>query len=285
MKRADAILLGDLHLREDTPVCRTDDFLDTQWKKLEFIFGLQMKHNCPVLCSGDLFNVAKPSLWLVSNVMKRIPYKFLTIYGNHDLPNHSLEEQEKCGVYALSIANKLTILSGTHFNQIPTKRSLVIEGKKILVWHVMTYKDELPFPGCEDLKARSLLHKYPEYDLILTGDNHQSFVQEYKGRLLVNPGSMMRQTADQINHKPCVWLYYADTNTVEPVYLPIDKNAVTREHLDVIEQKENRILAFIETLNKEGLDFVNFEHNLKIFLKKNNINKTIEELVYEMMEG
>lgn len=286
-KNCDLILCGDLHLREDTPVCRTDNFLAAQWKKLEFIFDLQMEHNCPVLCSGDLFNTAKPSLELLSNVMKRIPYQFNTVYGNHDLPNHSLNEQEKCGVYALAVANKLTILEGTHFNQLPEKHffNLEIKGKKILVWHVMTYTTELPFPGCEELKARSLLKKYPEYDLILTGDNHTPFTQTYEGRLLVNPGSMMRQKADQMNYKPAVWLYYAADNTVEPVYLPIEKGCISREHIDVIEQKESRIQAFIETLNKEGLDFVNFEHNLKIFLKKNGVDKKIEEIIYEMMEG
>lgn len=284
MKKVDAILMGDVHLREDVPVCRTDDFITAQWTKILFICDLQRKYNCPVLCSGDLFNVAKPSLDLASQVSILLPDNFYTVYGNHDLPNHSMLEAHKSGVYNLFVNERLEVLEGTHFNQLPEKPSIKIKGRKILVWHVMTYKDELPYPGCTDLKARSLLHKYPDYDLILTGDNHLPFTQTYQGRLLVNPGSMMRQEAGQINYKPAVWLYYADTNTVEPVYLPINKGAVTREHLDVIEAKENRILAFIETLNREGLDFVNFEHNLKIFLQQNNISKTVEEVIYQMME-
>lgn len=283
MKKCDAILCGDLHLRDDVPVCRTDDFLEAQHNKLLYIKELQEIHNCPVLCSGDLFNVAKPSLDLVSKISQWIPEKFFTVYGNHDLPNHSLQEQEKCGVYNLWCNHRLGLLEGTHFNQLPTKPSMVINGKKVLVWHVMTYTTELPFPGCMDLKARSLLHKYPEYDLILTGDNHSPFTQTYKGRLLVNPGSMMRQTADQMTYKPAVWLWYADTNTVEPVYLPIEKGVVSRTHIEVLEQKESRIQAFIETLNREGLDFVNFEHNLKVFLKKNDIQKPVEDIIYEMI--
>jgi DNA repair exonuclease SbcCD nuclease subunit len=284
MKKADLLLCGDLHLREDTPICRTDNFLNTQWNKLRFIFNLQEEHNCPILCSGDLFDKAKPSLELMSEVSMRIPPNFHTVMGNHDLPNHSMLEKSKCGVFNLWANNKLDILNGTHFNQMPTEPSVIIKDKKILVWHVMTYKDELPFPGCTDIKARSILHKYPEYDLVLTGDNHQPFTQTYKGRLLVNPGSMMRQEADQMGYKPCVWLWYADTNTVDPVYLPIEQGVVTREHLDVVEAKSNRIQAFIETLNKEGLDFVNFEHNLKVFLSKNDIHKSVEEIIYEMLD-
>jgi len=283
-KKADAILCGDIHLREDTPVCRTDDFLAAQWKKLTFISELQIQHNCPILCSGDLFDNAKPSLWLVSMVSKMIPSNFHTVYGNHDLPNHSMKEQEKCGVFNLWINGKIKVLDGVHFNQTPEEPSITIKGRKILVWHVMTYKSELPYPGCTDLKARSILHKYPEYSMILTGDNHQPFTQEYRGRLLVNPGSMMRQTADQINYKPAVWLYYADTNTVEPVYLPIEKGVVTREHLDVLVEKENRIMAFIETLNREGLDFVNFKQNLKVFFQRNDVDQKVKDIVHEMIE-
>ena len=46
-----ALFTSDLHLREDTPVCRTDDFLKAQIKKLKFLSALQAKHNCPVLIS------------------------------------------------------------------------------------------------------------------------------------------------------------------------------------------------------------------------------------------
>lgn len=284
MKRADAILCGDVHLREDVPVCRTDDFLQSQAVKFNTINLLQQEHKCPVICSGDLFDNAKPSLWFASKVSEMMPQNFYTVYGNHDLPNHSLKEQSKCGIYNLWVNDKLNILKGTHFNQIPIEPSITIKGRKILVWHVMTYKSELPYPGCTDLKARSILHKYPEYDLILTGDNHTPFTQTYQGRLLVNPGSMMRQTADQMDYKPAVWLYYAKTNTVEPVYLPINKDAVTREHLDVIEEKENRIMAFIETLNKEGLDFVNFKQNLKVFLQKNQTNEKVIDIIHKLTE-
>ena len=52
----DAILTGDWHLREDTPICRTDDFQTAQWEKVRIISDLQKKYNCPVIHSGDLFH-------------------------------------------------------------------------------------------------------------------------------------------------------------------------------------------------------------------------------------
>lgn len=284
MKRADAILCGDIHLRETKPICRVDDFFEAQWAKLRFISQLQSKHNCPVLCSGDLFDYWKPSPELLSLVIQHLPDRFYTVYGNHDLPQHSIELASKCGIYTLWQARLLTLLSNCHYGKKPNgNASFDIYGRKVLVWHTMTYKTEPPYPGCEDMKARNLLHNYPEFDMILTGDNHQPFTQTYKGRLLVNPGSMMRQDADQYDYKPAVWLYYADTNTVEPVYLPIDENAVSREHLEVVKERDERIAAFIEMLDSSGLEFVNFERNLEIFLQKNKIEEDVKDLVYELI--
>ena len=60
IQQASAILCGDVHLREDSPICRTDDVWAAQWKKIDFISDLQKTHDCPVLCSGDLFDYWKP---------------------------------------------------------------------------------------------------------------------------------------------------------------------------------------------------------------------------------
>ena len=52
--KADAILCADLHIRPDTPICRTDDFFDAMSKKIDFILSLSKEHNCPILMAGDL---------------------------------------------------------------------------------------------------------------------------------------------------------------------------------------------------------------------------------------
>ena len=83
-KTPSAILCGDFHLREDTPVCRTDDFWAAQWDKVLEIKELQEKYKCPVIHSGDLFNHWKPSPYLLSTTMWGMPEHFHTIYGNHD---------------------------------------------------------------------------------------------------------------------------------------------------------------------------------------------------------
>jgi len=283
-KRPNAILVADFHLREDQPICRLDDFPAAQWKKVDFINNLQQKYNCPVLCTGDLFHHWKPSPFLLSETMKHLPDQFHTVYGNHDLPQHNLELANKSGIYTLEMANEVNGISPPFITFVSYGMVPPDEDKnKILTWHVMTYKTNKPFPDCTSPKAIQLLKKYPQYDLIVTGDNHQPFIEEYKGRLLVNPGSLTRQSANEA-HKPRVYLWYADTNTVEAVYLPFKEDVVSREHIKVVEERNERIDAFISRLNNDYEGAVSFEENLKHFDQSNQVRRSVMNIVYKSIE-
>ena len=191
------ILCSDMHFREDTPVCWIGDFQKEQWTAVEFISKLQEKYDCIVIHAGDLFDHWKPSPWLLSRAIEMLPRKFYSIYGQHDLPQHNLELDCKSGLNTLRQAGVVKYLERYHYGQeditIPSIRSF--NGRDILVWHHLTYMTA-PFPGATGGNAISILKKYPQFDLIVTGDNHESFWTEYQGRILVNPGCMTRQTAD-----------------------------------------------------------------------------------------
>ena len=275
-----AILTADWHLREDTPTAFTGNFQIEQWGVVTFIANLQQQYNCIVYHAGDLFNNWKPSPWLITMAMRHLPDNFYTIYGNHDLPQHNLELADKCGINVLQEAGKLTVLNGIHWGQTPPENS----SAKMIMWHVMTYQGKKPWPGCTDPMAASLLRKYPQHDLILTGHNHKTFVEEHEGRVLVNPGGITRQSADQIDFKPRVFLWYAETNTVEPVYLPYTEGAISREHIDVIEQRDARIDAFISKLNSEWDVSLSFEDNIEAFCQANNVREPIKEIIYKALE-
>lgn len=290
-KKADAILTGDWHLQEKQSVARKDNFWNTQWEKVSFISELQKKHDCPVLHSGDLFDNWKPSPMLLARTLDEIPVQFYTIFGNHDLPQHNLELIHKCGIWVLFKASKINILPALHWGSDPSilnnfeiNTDFEIENKQILVWHTMTYVGKRPWQDCTDPKASTLLRKYPQYDLILTGHNHKTFVEEHEGRLLVNPGSIFRLTADQENHKPSVFLWYAETNTVKQVEIPIKKDVITREHIEVVNERNERIDAFIESMNTKMKVKLSFEHNMESFLKQNKVKSIVKEIIYESFE-
>jgi len=287
-----AILCGDIHLREDTPVCRLDEYEKAMWSKIDWLSDLQKKYDCPVLDSGDLFHRWKPSPYLLSKAIQHLPDELVTVPGNHDLPQHNLEMVGKSGLAVLSSATAASVFMhamafvfrkirvyGCPYGEIPE------EPADVLIWHVMTYQGKKPWPGCKDMSAKGILKKYPQYKLILTGHNHIPFVEELDGRLLVNPGSMMRMNADQVNHKPRVYLWYAETNTVEPVYYPIEEDVVTRGHIDVVENRDERLDSFIERLNTDCEIDLSFTKNMEGFISGNKVKKSIKNKIWEAVDG
>jgi predicted phosphodiesterase len=234
--------------------------------------------------------------------MEMLPNEFYTILGNHDLPQHNLELSYKCGVNTLREAGRLdiingiywgvntlreagrlAIINGIHWGEDPEtspQHLMSVIGRKMVMWHVMNYQGKKPWPGCTDPSSASLIRKHPGYDLILTGHNHKPFVEEHEGRLLVNPGCITRQSASEL-HAPRVYLWYAATNIVKPVYLPIEEDVITREHLDEVKARDERIDAFISSLDDNWEAQVSFADNLQIFRQANNIRKSVFEIIYK----
>lgn len=284
--KPDAIICSDLHLREDQPVCRTDNFWEAQWHKIAYIAGLQSKYGCLVVCAGDIFHHWKPSPYLLSCAIDFLPYKFHFVMGQHDLPQHNMELRIKCGANVLKTAGVANMLPEAHFGQGPDVGSLFFPSheRTMLVWHKFTWKGKRPWPGCEDPTAKELLKEYPQFDIIVCGDNHRSLVEEYGGRLLLVPGCITRQAADFDDYQPKVWLYYAESNTVEPVSLPIKSGVITREHIDKVTERDERIEAFISRLDKDYKAGVSFDDNLELFLKSNKIRKPVEEVVRKAVD-
>lgn len=298
-KTPDAIFTGDWHLTESTPICRTDNFWEAQWKKVDFIIDLAKDWECHIFNSGDLYDRWKVSPYLISTTLKHLSVKVLkslmfVIYGNHDLPQHNYENAKFCGLYTLLEARAVSLCEGGSFGQELTLEkaySLVSPSgviRKIGMLHEFAYpaKAGLPWPGCTARTAEEILDAYPGFDVIVTGDNHTGFyIIDKDGRLLVNPGCITRQTADHINYKPSVYTYFADTNTVEAIMIPIEKGVVSKEHLTKVEERNSRIEAFISKLSDEWQVAISFEENLERFFEANRIEESVRQLIYKAMEG
>jgi DNA repair exonuclease SbcCD nuclease subunit len=286
-QKSTAILTADWHLREDKPICRTDDFWTTQWKKVDFIRNLQETCGCPILHAGDLFNHWKPSPFLLSEAIRHISTLFYTIYGNHDLPGHNINLADKSGVKTLEISDTIDVIESNYWGAEEIKSILPIPfintDRKIAVCHLMTYTGKPPWPGCTDPSAEELLEQCPEFDLILVGHHHKPFVVEKDGRLLVNPGPLTRQRVDDIDLKPRVYLWYAETNTVEPIFLPIQDGVISRGHLKHNEERNERIEAFIKRLQSPtgGMTELSFEKNLERFRSDNKVKKEVMGIIWK----
>ena len=87
--------------------------------------------------------------------------------------------------------------------------------------------------------------------------------------------------ADQINHKPRIYLYYASTNSVESIYIPIEESVISRQHIDVVKERDDRINAFITQLNDNWQVGLSFEENIKRIKQKNSIRKSVMDIIYK----
>jgi predicted phosphodiesterase len=312
-RKADAILCADVHLSPQAPKCRDEEeWLPAVLRKLEFISGLQVRHGgIPVLCAGDVTDkwyLEKGDQWFVTEVIKRMD-GWIAVPGQHDLPQHNLELYDRSWLATLEEAGCIDVW---HKDTVDKSPNWEMHSDKIIdVWafpwgsepepeprvqdrafktialiHRMVYQGRPPYPGAEKDggTAKALLRKMKGFDLIVSGDNHETFVEELNGRLLVNPGSMMRTSAKQEGHEPCVFLWYAENNTVERVALPHDKGAVSREHLDRADAHDDRMSAFVERLRGDVDLSVGFRENVMERIRKSDVSEGTKEIVMEVME-
>jgi len=286
----DAILTADWHIRADTPTSRTDDFTAAMWKKVQFINDLANEHDIPILIAGDLGHRPQWPNWLLEKFMSIISdIEIIAIAGQHDLPGHNLEAIPQSGFgvlmragYIKSRYSKKYILPWVA--GFPYGTEIIKTDSSVAMTHQMVIKDKPDWPGQVTSSAKSLLKKFPDYKLILSGDNHQSFVVEYEGRLLVNPGSMMRTTADQIDHNPRVYLWEAKSNRVEVVYLPIERHVIDRSHIDTKKEKDARIEAYTTRLSERYEVGLSYEENLKAYFEENRTRQPIKDRIWEACE-
>jgi hypothetical protein len=156
----------------------------------------------------------------------------------------------------------------------------------ILLIHELVFPDKRPGNwGKEGYTATEILERYGDlFDLIVSGDNHQSFVVNKGGYLLVNPGSMMRITTDQKDFKPRCYLYYANSNTVEPVYFPIEENVHDISHIKHKNERDERIIAYIERMRGGWEVGLSFKKNLEAFFSENKTPRKVREIIWQALE-
>jgi DNA repair exonuclease SbcCD nuclease subunit len=278
-KKPDAILCADIHLRDTVPKCRIDDYWQAQQNKIEFIRQLQEKYNCLIYCAGDLFHKSKSSPYLEGWSLTHLPDNMIIIPGQHDLPNHNIDNFEKSSIGVLHASEFYTIFTN------PFGEMLKLSDGKGLIHTFIQKPDDEQDRIIGGSSAKALLNKYPDLKLIVSGDNHKPFVVEHEGRLLVNPGSIMRMTIGQIEHKPRVYLWYEETNCVEPVYLPIEDNVINIEYKEIQEKRDKRIEAFITHLSDDYSISLDFKKNLENHFITNNTRKGIQDFVWGCWDG
>lgn len=296
----DAIFCGDLHLRETTPRARKDDFLATQFRKLQWLDDLATEHGCAIICAGDVLHNWRISPGFISELMLRLPAMY-TVLGNHDLPLHNLSRCYESGVSPLVLAKILGCGSfGSNSASLPTgdcapcmcdygvtPPEFPPTPYSLLVTHTFVYKGRSPWPGCTAPNDKEMMEKYKNWRTILTGDNHKTFVtrKDDGSQLLVNCGSFLRMNIDQKDHKPCVFLWNSEENTATPVYVPIEEDVFVDAPIEISsEEVSTQLKEFVNQLSAQNVG-VSFSDNIQRGLDASILSQEAKECVVQWMSN
>ena len=290
------LAMGDLHIRATPTKYRTSNYQDLMFGKLQWITNFATKQKCfTIIQPGDFFDGPEIPNYVEKKLIRLIlDYSgdIYTVFGQHDL---HFRQVDNTALAVLEEANVIEILTENPI-EYDEKKSVCIYGASweqkipkpkdedacnILVLHRMIIKDKLLFPDQTDyIKANEFATKCKNYNLIISGDNHNSFSyipNSHRLPSLVNCGSLMRMTTAQYNHKPCIWMFDTNTNKLTQYYIPIlPAIKVFKAEAEEMKAHDKQMEAFIKTLTNENTDtHQSFEDNVSILLKGNAISEDV----------
>lgn len=292
--------MSDSHVRFKSPRYRTDDFFQALMGKIDWIFELAKKENCgAILHGGDLFDKPDISNRIKIDLLQTLYHartKLLTVYGQHDL---RWRKKSDSVLSLFKIVNAVTILNSDPIRyddniniygaswdeEIPEVEDP--EAISILVLHKMIVQDGPLWAEQKDfVRADTLLKKYKNYQLIVSGDNHNSFIYTTINQTLINTGSLMRMTTAQRDHTPMVAIYDTETKEATKYLIPIAKieDVMDLETADDIKEKNEALDAFMDGLSSEYGIELNFEENFKNLMIENKTDNRIKKLGNSFLE-
>lgn len=295
------IVTSDWHLRKDRPRCRIDEnWINTQEDALNQVADICIKYNCDLFLVGDIFHRASEfeMVIYIQKLAQKLKKYGLSVYylcGNHDMLYHSTLNLDKSAIGLLRNSENCFFIKGyfdkLHFNS--GEKTLFsasnfdeqdYENAEIVFKHVLTIpqEDKPDFVDCET--PESLLKKFPNSNLIFTGDYHHNFHYEKKGRHVVNSGCLLRQASDMKNYQCGVYFVDTDENIVE--FIPIIDNEDLIDDSYILQENERneRIESFVDKLKKTKGVSLDFIENVQNEMKHNKFETELVQVVDELLE-
>ena len=299
------IVTADWHLRSQRPRCRLDDdWISTQKKALDQILRYANEFDASVICIGDIFHSTNETTNEIINMVQEfaielqvIGGQFYILAGNHDLPQHNLDNINRSAFQILLNSRNISeIIQLDHTVDMGEISAANFgdkddENAEIIFKHVLCFPENAKLPPSDKIvKPSELFEQFTNAKYIFTGDYHRQFVYENKKKkiqMLVNPGCLLRQAADMIDYEPSVIFVTFLDGELKFKSLPIkdDEKMITDEYIETMQERNSRIDAFIERIkdNKSiTFDFLENVHNL---LKDNEIKDDVKNIIFELLEN
>jgi DNA repair exonuclease SbcCD nuclease subunit len=299
------IVTADWHLRSQRPRCRLDDnWFDTQKKALDQILRYANEYGAEgVICIGDIFHSTNETTNEIINMVQEFAIElqhiggtFYILAGNHDLPQHNLDNISRSAFQILlNSINILEIIQLCHTINVGYISAANFGGEDdinadVIFKHILCFPENAKLPPSDKIvKPSELFEQFTNAKYIFTGDYHRQFIFENKKKkqMLLNPGCLIRQAADMIDYDPSVLLVEFNDGELKYKSLPItdDEKMITDEYIENEVMRNNRIEAFIERIKENEtvtFDFIENVHNL---LKNNKVDENVKNLILELMEN
>ena len=289
--------IPDVHLQEQSPRSRKDNYPSVVLEKLEYIVDYVNKIDGMTIFLGDVFNaVNMPTNYLYRcvDVFKKFNKKPYIIYGNHDIPrnNQDLMDRSPLGLLVnTSLVEELrhlelegrVVIDGFHYTEAITQAKLltstVTPMKKICVAH-MFYEDA--FAQEHNLHTNEAIEL--GYDYYVLGHDHTPYEDICVGNSTIyRVGSLTRGTANDkqlIRDKVYMLENDTETDTFTKISIPcLPARDVFRE--TVFLRKEEKI-----SMDKI-LDNLVFTSNDSIYdmLDNSEYSKEIKDIVEQYLQS
>jgi len=299
------LCLGDFHLNDKQPVNRIDDYWYCAKRKLEFaLVTAKEKGASVIIAPGDFTDSPSLSYSAYSDILSILKehlsskITMLSIFGQHDMRYRTLENTALSALevafantqeFRILIANDIVDMGNVSFygsaygGDIPDP--VERDAFNVLIAHRMIIEEKL-WNAQEDYEPSNIFLRQHPFDLIVSGDNHKPFITETKGnRVLINCGAMLRSNIDQVDHKPFIVLFDTETRKYEKIYIPIEDGEKVFKIGDVelTKERNENLETFISGLSNNKAIDLTFEDNLKRFIKENDINEEVSDIIIEAM--
>ena len=294
------IACADLHLRASKPILRTEtDFLSVCLDKVKQIVDLANEHEADILIAGDLFHSCTVSYKVLNKFSDYLDYlsnRIIFVDGQHDRENHTNDffNTPILSLTTMGCGSRLFLRNDRYGNTFDSiygtswKDEIPKIEADILLVHKCVTPSKPPFFLKDAVSAKEMLKTYPNFKYIVTGDYHESFMTEYKGRFLINPGSMTRMKIDQIDHEPSVYLIDTNKEKVERIKLKV-KPAEEVFNLDKSESDkdfkkfQDEIKELIESLKIKARN-PKYKHILEQVIQQSRASKSVQKIIKESMK-
>jgi len=297
---------GDAHTTKNKPVNRKDNYWEACKRKLSFIIQTAREENAEALVfPGDMTDTPALSylefIELLDIYNSARDIKKITVFGQHDMryrtkPNTALAalgkalEEHFCIInfsetLLLESVNGSVMFYGSAYGE--EIREPEPHHFNVLVAHRMIIEEKL-WSQQEHYEASNIFLRKHNYGLIITGDNHQGFINRTPGkRFLVNCGAMMRNKIDQINHKPFMVIFNTITKECKQIFIPIEpaEDVFLMDKVISEQERNDSLESYVEGLNSQKEVGLIYEDNMKLYCEENQIEKEVTEEIRESFGG